>query len=323
MMSFIGITMGDPAGVGPEIALKALGKFEEYRKKSIIFGSKNVLQYYKDLLNIQYRLNVISSMEDFDDKCINIVNVLDISMNEFEIGKVLDVCGHCAFKYIETATNWALQNKIKAVVTAPLNKEALHLGGHNFDGHTEIFAALTGTKKYAMMLWSEVLKVIHVSTHVALREACNMTTKERILDVIKLADETLKNMGIAYPRIAVAGLNPHSGESGIFGNEEMIEIYPAIKQARDININVEGPVPPDTVFLKAYKGQYDIVVAMYHDQGHIPIKLLAFDLGVNITVGLPIVRTSVDHGTAFDIAGKGIAKEESMVNALKVADMFK
>jgi 4-hydroxythreonine-4-phosphate dehydrogenase len=203
-----------------------------------------------------------------------------------------------------------------------LNKEALHLGGHNYDGHTEIFATLTNTKKYTMMLWSDKLKVVHVSTHVSLKEACNRVKKDRVLDTIILADTNLKRMGIKNPRIAVAGLNPHAGESGIFGDEEIKEIGPAIEAAKEMGLDVYGPEAPDTVFLKGYRGQYDIVVAMYHDQGHIPMKMMAFDSGVNITLGLPIIRTSVDHGTAFGKAGKGTASEESMIEAIKAANYF-
>lgn len=317
-MDYIGITMGDPAGVGCEVALKAL-KNEDFRKRSIIFGSYSVVKYYNDLLNTNREINVISNIDDFDKDCINVVDVYPLSLEDFEIGKVSAKCGDAAYRYVERAINWAMEGKIKAVVTAPLNKEALHIANHNYDGHTEIFAKLTNTKKYAMVLWSEKLKVIHVSTHVSLREACNRVKKDRIMDVINLADTTLRRMGIGKPKIAVAGLNPHAGESGIFGNEEIVEIVPAVKEAKEKGIDVEGPIAPDTVFLKAYEGKYDIVVAMYHDQGHIPMKLLAFDSGVNITVGLPIIRTSVDHGTAFDIAGKGIANEKSMVEAIKAA----
>lgn len=322
-MNFLGITMGDPAGVGAEIALKTLSKVEEYRKRSVIFGSEQVVKYYKDMLNIKYRIKIINSIDEFDKECINVVEVYPISMNDFKIGQVSAICGDAAFKYVETAIKWAMQKKIDAVVTAPLNKEAIHLAGHNFDGHTEIFAKLTGTKTYAMMLWSEKLKVIHVSTHTSLREACERAKKERILDVIKLANTAIKETGITSPKIAVAGLNPHAGESGIFGTEEIEEIIPAVNDAIKVGMNVDGPIAPDTVFLKAMKGKYDIVIAMYHDQGHIPMKLLAFDSGVNITVGLPIVRTSVDHGTAFDIAGQGIANEESMMSAIKAAESFK
>jgi len=320
-MKFIGITMGDPAGIGCEITLKAL-KNDDYRKKSIIFGSEKIVNHFIKLLGINKEVNLIKDTLDFDEEKINVVNVVDIDLNDFEFGKVSKLCGDAAYKYVETAIKWALDGKIKAVVTAPLNKEALHLAGYNYDGHTEIFAQLTNTKKYAMMLWSEKLKVIHVSTHVSLREACNRVKKDRVYDTIVLANDTLKRMGIENPSIAVAGLNPHAGESGIFGNEEIEEISPAILKAREEGLDVKGPVAPDTVFLKAYKGEFDIVVAMYHDQGHIPMKLLAFDEGVNITVGLPIVRTSVDHGTAFGKAGKGTANESSMIEAIKAADYF-
>ncbi|MBC7087124.1 MAG: 4-hydroxythreonine-4-phosphate dehydrogenase PdxA [Tissierellales bacterium] len=320
-MKYIGITMGDPAGIGCEIALKAL-KNDEYRKKSIIFGSKEIVSHFLKLLGINKDINVINDISEFDEDKINIVNVVDLKLNDFQFGKVSKICGDAAYRYVETAINWALDKKIKAVVTGPLNKEALHLAGYNYDGHTEIFASLTNTKKYAMMLWSEKLKVIHVSTHVSLRKACDRVKKDRVYDTIVLAHDTLKRMGIENPRIAVAGLNPHAGESGIFGNEEIEEINPAILKAQSEGIRVTGAVAPDTVFLKAYKGEFDIVVAMYHDQGHIPMKLLAFDEGVNITVGLPIVRTSVDHGTAFGKAGKGTANESSMIEAIKAADYF-
>lgn len=319
-MNYIGITMGDPAGIGCEIILKAL-KNDDFRKKTIIFGSYNIIKYFRDILRINKSINEISDIDEFDEDAINVVNVLPLSLEDFEFGKVSPVCGNAAYKYVETSIDWAMKNKIKAVVTAPLNKESLHLGGHSFDGHTEIFASLTNTQKYAMILWSEKLKVIHVSTHVSLREACDRVKKDRIVDTIDLANTFLKRMGILTPKIAVAGLNPHAGEAGIFGKEEILEIKPAVKKAKQLGINVEGPISPDTVFLKAYKGQYDIVVAMYHDQGHIPMKLLAFETGVNITAGLPFIRTSVDHGTAFGKAGKGIADESSMKEAIKVANL--
>lgn len=322
-MKLIGITMGDPAGVGPEIILKAFAEREDFRKKSVVFGSFKVLKYYSELLNINKEIKCIEALDEFDIDKINVIDVANLDIKDFEIGKVSAVCGDAAYKYIEKAIDYAKRGEITAVATAPLNKEALHLGGHKFAGHTEIFATLTDTKKYSMMLTSGDFRVIHVSTHVSLREACDRAKKERIIDVIKLADKTLKQMGIRNPRIAVAGLNPHAGESGLFGREEIEEIIPAVNEAIELGINVDGPVAPDTVFLKAHKGQYDIVVAMYHDQGHIPTKLLGFDTGVNMTVGLPIIRTSVDHGTAFDIAGKGIAKGDSMIEALKVAELFK
>ncbi|WP_275451835.1 4-hydroxythreonine-4-phosphate dehydrogenase PdxA [Clostridium massiliodielmoense] len=321
-MDSIGITMGDPAGIGAEIILKALDKYDKYRKKSIIFGSKDVMEFYRDILNVNAHINIIEDINEFNDSCINLVNCVDISMDDIKIGQVSGRCGDAAYKYVEESIKWALNKKIKAVVTTPLNKKALHLGNHNFDGHTEIFAKLTGTKKYAMLLWSDDLKVIHVSTHISLFNACKNVKKERIFDVINLANDTLKKMGVKNPRIAVAGLNPHAGEDGIFGTEEINEIGPAVEEARKRGINVHGPIPPDIVFLKAYNKEYDIVVAMYHDQGHIPMKLLEFDSGVNITVGLPIIRTSVDHGTAFDIAGNLVANDKSLIQAIKVACIY-
>ncbi|QGU94794.1 4-hydroxythreonine-4-phosphate dehydrogenase PdxA [Clostridium bovifaecis] len=321
-MKLIGITMGDPAGVGPEIILKALDEKKNLREKSVVFGSYKVLNYYKALLKTDTSIKVINNLNEFEKEVINVINVIDLNIDEFKIGEMSALCGDAAYRYIEKAIEAAQKGEIKAVATAPLNKEALHLGGHNFAGHTEIFATLTDTKKYAMMLTNEDFRVIHVCTHVSLREACDRAKKERVLDVINLANDTLKKMGVKSPRIAVAGLNPHAGENGLFGREEIEEIIPAVNEAAELGINVEGPIAPDTVFLKAYRGQYDVVVAMYHDQGHIPMKMLAFDTGVNMTVGLPIVRTSVDHGTAFDIAGKGIAKGESMIEALKVAELF-
>ncbi|TDT62791.1 4-hydroxythreonine-4-phosphate dehydrogenase PdxA [Fonticella tunisiensis] len=321
-MYLIGITMGDPAGVGPEVTLKAITSKHSFKAQYVIYGSVKVIEYYRNLLGIELPVNKISRAGDYKGGRINVIDVVDIAMEDFEIGKVSPKCGDAAFRYVEAAVKDALEGDIRAVVTAPLNKEALHLGGHNFDGHTEIFAKLTNTSKYSMMLFGGPLKVIHVSTHTSLRNACDRVKKERVFDVINLANDTLKKMGIKEPRIAVAGLNPHAGESGIFGDEEIKEITPAIEMARENGINAEGPVPPDTVFLKAVKGKYDIVVVMYHDQGHIPVKLLGFDTGVNMTVGLPIIRTSVDHGTAFDIAGKGIADEKSMIEAMKTAEMF-
>lgn len=321
-MGYLGITMGDPAGVGAEIALKAMHTDAECRKNGIIFGSRAVTEYYNHLLGYGYQIKEIKAIEDFDPNCINVVDPEPVSMENFNIGQVSSVCGHAAFVYVKTAIDWAISKKIDAVVTAPLNKEALHLAGHLYDGHTEIFNDFAGTGRYAMLLWSDKMKVIHVTTHVAMREACNRIKKPRVEEVIRLADETLKQAGYSSPRIAVAGLNPHSGENGIFGREEIDEIEPAVRCCAADGIQVEGPIPPDTVFLKMYQGKYDIVVAMYHDQGHIPLKLLAFDDGVNMTVGLSIIRTSVDHGTAFDIAGKGIANPTSMLAAIHAARRF-
>lgn len=316
-MSYNAITIGDPAGIGPEIAIRALMDDKGYRNNTMIIGSKEILVFYSNLLENPYELNIINEPEEFEEGKINILHTTDISLEDIKIGEVAAIAGDAAYHYLERAINLALENRVKAIITGPLNKEALHLGGHNYDGHTEIFANLTHTKKYTMMLWSDKMAVVHVSTHVPLRKACDLVKKDRVVECIELAQEAMKNMGVENPRIAVAGLNPHSGESGLFGNEDQDEILPAVEEGKSRGFNVEGPVAPDTVFLKASQKKYDVVVAMYHDQGHIPMKLLDFDQGVNITLGLPIIRASVDHGTAFDIAGKGIAKTESIMAALK------
>jgi 4-hydroxythreonine-4-phosphate dehydrogenase len=322
-VKYLGITMGDPAGIGPEISLKVLEKNKEYRECSIIYGSISILEYYKEKLKLKdIKFNIIKNTKEFKKDYINVIQVFDIDMKDITIGKVSGLCGEAAYKYIERAIQDALQGDIAVVITAPINKEALNKGGYHYEGHTEIFAKLTNTKKYAMLLWSEKLSVVHVSTHCSLQDACRKVTKDRVLNVIELAGKFLQQLGVKEPRIAVAGLNPHSGEAGLFGTEEIEHIIPALNQAKKDNWKVEGPIPPDTVFLKAYRKEYDVVVAMYHDQGHIPIKLLAFDEGVNVTLGLPIIRTSVDHGTAFDIAGKGIASEKSILNALILGKKF-
>lgn len=321
MHNLIGITIGDPSGIGPEITLKAL-RNTNYLNHTIVFGSLSIIKYYYNLLKINTPINVIYDTSEFKENMLNVFNILDLPLDNFPIGEVSATSGDAAYQYLEKAITLSMQHKIGPVVTAPLNKEALHLGGHNFDGHTEIFATLTNTKKYTMMLWSDKLSVVHVSTHVPLRKACDLVKKNRIIECIELANDALLKLGIENPRIAVAGLNPHSGEAGLFGNEEIQEITPAILQKKKEGFNVTGPVPPDTVFRSAYNGKFDIVVAMYHDQGHIPMKVLAFDEGVNVTLGLPIIRTSVDHGTAFDIAGQGIANEKSMLEAIKLGIRF-
>ncbi|MGD6771693.1 4-hydroxythreonine-4-phosphate dehydrogenase PdxA [Staphylococcus simulans] len=321
MKSLTGITMGDPLGIGPEVSLKAINN-EDYINNIIIFGSSEVIKYYADLLKVEKEINVIDDVSQFKENTINVFDNFDFKFSIDEIGTVQGEAGDAAYQYIEKAIELALNEEIGPIVTAPLNKEALHLGDHKYDGHTEIFAKLTDTKKYTMMLWSENLSVVHVSTHVSLRKACDLVKKERVKECIDLANSALQNLGISKPKIAVAGLNPHSGEAGLFGNEDKDEIEPAVKEKAEEWIDVVGPIAPDTVYLKAYQGHHDIVVSMYHDQGHIPMKLLAFDDGVNVTLGLPIIRTSVDHGTAFDIAGKGIANETSMFAAVDLAKRF-
>lgn len=319
----IGITMGDPSGVGPEIIVKSLNNEELYnRSHPIVIGdSKRVLEVIK-ILNLNLEVKSISENADFETTKFGEIKCLDLNLlpDNIEFGQINLTSGDAAFKYLSKAINLANSKRLDAICTAPLNKEAMQKAGHLYPGHTEILADLTNTDNYAMMLSSPKLKVIHVTTHVGLIEAINQIKPERVFDVIKMADVTLKNSGIENPKIGVCGINPHAGENGLFGNgEEEDKIDPAIKQAKDLNINVEGPLPADTLFFRAQRGDFDIVIAMYHDQGHGPIKVLGLEAGVNITVGLPIIRTSVDHGTAFDIAGKGIVDERSMNEALNQA----
>ena len=268
-----------------------------------------------------FKLNRILNVRDclFDSGVLNVLDLHLVDMNEIHFGKVQAVSGNTAFECIKKAVELAKDKYIDAIVTAPLNKEALHSAGHKYPGHTEILASLTDTKDYAMLLHDEKLSVIHVSTHVSLFEAITGLSRERIEKVIELGNEVMKRVCGNEPRIAVAGLNPHGGENGLFGDEEINEIIPAVKNMKRKGINVEGPFPPDTVFLQTLNGKYDLVVAMYHDQGHIPLKLIGFNSGVNVTVGLPFIRTSVDHGTAFEIAWKGKANEDSMVEAIKLS----
>jgi 4-hydroxythreonine-4-phosphate dehydrogenase len=235
------------------------------------------------------------------------------------IGEISAASGHAAVEYVETACDLVMAGDAAAMVTAPLNKDAMNKAGFHYAGHTELLTERTGASKVSMLLTSPRLRVVHISTHVPLAQAIQLVTQERVAEVIDLAQSACYALGISSPRIAVAGLNPHAGESGLFGDKERTEIIPAIQKARAKGYCVSDPQPPDTVFLRASKGEYDIVVAMYHDQGHIPMKLLAFDEGVNVSLGLPIIRTSVDHGTAFDIAGTGQARETSLLAAIDVA----
>lgn len=318
----ISITMGDPSGIGPEIILKSFEKPNIRNSKIVVIGDYNIMQAMYDILKIKsFALHRIHDVNEclYDKNVLNILDLQSVNMNDFRPGIVQAVSGKTAFEAIKKAVELAGKKAIDTIVTAPLNKEALHLAGYKYPGHTEILAQLTDTKDYAMLLHDKKLTVIHVSTHVSLLEAITGLRQVRIEKVIEMANEMMKRLCIGEPRIAVAGINPHSGENGLFGNEEIQKIIPAIKKMREEGINVEGPCPPDTVFLQAVQGKYDIVVAMYHDQGHIPLKLLGFNSGVNVTVGLPFIRTSVDHGTAFDIAWQGKANENSMVEAIKLS----
>lgn len=317
-----GITMGDPSGIGPEIILKSFGNPEVSNSNIVVIGDFRTMTSAHLMLNIKaFRLNRVEAISEciFTPEVLNILDLDLIQEGELQPGIVNPLSGEAAFQCVRRAVELAQSMQIDSIATAPLNKEALYLAGHKYPGHTEILAALTGTKDYAMLLYDKKLSVIHVSTHVSLLEAIMGLKRERIEKVIELADISMKKLCGDAPRIAVAGINPHSGENGLFGQEELKEIIPAISNMKAKGLNVEGPIPPDTVFLQAVNGKFDVVVAMYHDQGHIPLKLLGFNSGVNITAGLPFIRTSVDHGTAFEIAWKGIANEESMTSAIKLS----
>ncbi len=333
----IGITMGDPASIGPEITIKALSNSKIYEMcKPLIVGDASVMKMALDFVKEEkIKIHTVTSTEEgiYQAGTIDVLDLGMVDIAELKLGEVSEMAGNAAFQYVRKVIQLALDKQVDATVTNALNKEAINLAGHHFSGHTEIYAKYTETKNYTMMLVHHELRVVHVSTHVSLREACDRVKKDRILDVITIAHKACKDMGIQVPRIAVAGLNPHCGENGLFGTEEINEIIPAIETAREQGFCIDGPIPPDTVFSKARGGWYDIVVAMYHDQGHIPLKVVGFVYnnkdkkwdsveGVNITLGLPIIRTSVDHGTAFDQAGKGIASELSLIHAIKYAVNF-
>lgn len=304
----IGITLGDPAGVGPEVTLKAVAEMSPVdRAQTRIFGNLVTLQRVADLLSIPVKPGVDVAVTD-----------LPIDGGPLPFGKMDPHGGDASFRFIEAAVKAALAGEIGCIVTAPINKESLNLAGHHYDGHTGMLAALTGGKAW-MLLASDRLKVIHCTTHVSLKDAITRITTNRVLETIRQGHAHLKRIGYDAPRIAVAGLNPHCGEGGLFGTEDMTNIAPAVEAARAEGIDAHGPISADTLFFRAYNGEFDLIVAQYHDQGHIPVKLVAFDTGVNVSVGLPIDRTSVDHGTAFDIAGKGIAKHINMTAAIAYA----
>ncbi|WEJ57996.1 4-hydroxythreonine-4-phosphate dehydrogenase PdxA [Devosia sp. FJ2-5-3] len=307
MSQIIGITMGDPAGVGPEISIKALAEMDaDARARTRIYGNRATLEAARAAVGVSLDLDGV---------------VVDLPMEGAPLpwGKLDPICGDAAFRFIEKAVRDAEAGEIGCIVTAPINKEALNAAGHHYDGHTGMLAALTGQKSAFMLLASERLKVIHVSTHVSLKTAIDRATPERILATIRAGNEHLKRVGYEHPRIAIAGINPHCGENGLFGTEDDVQVAPAVAMARAEGIDVVGPISADTVFHRAYNGGFDLVVAQYHDQGHIPIKLVAFDTAVNVSLGLPIDRTSVDHGTAFDIAGTGKANHINMNSAIAYA----
>jgi len=335
MKPTLAITLGDPAGIGSEIIAKTLADPETYNIcNPLVVGDKDALQMGIEVAKTDLKIHVITepTQAKYNSGTIDLIDLKNIDPAKIQMGKPAPMTGAASAEYVIKAADLALAEKVDAIVTAPLNKEAMHMGGYNYPGHTELLAEKSMTSDYAMMLATGNLRVVHATTHIPFKDIPKKLTTERIHTTIKIAYNACISLGITNPRIAVAGLNPHSGDGGIFGDEEITVITPAIEKARAEGADVDGPVPPDTVFGKAAGGQYDIVVAMYHDQGHIPVKLLGMKYdeetgkwasvsGVNITLGLRFIRTSVDHGTAYGKAGRmeGTANPDSLKEAIQYA----
>jgi 4-phospho-D-threonate 3-dehydrogenase / 4-phospho-D-erythronate 3-dehydrogenase len=320
----LAITMGDPSGVGPEIVVKALHNHPDIfdRCRPLVIGDSRILNRAADYVRsplLTFEHITLPQRGCFTPGTLSLLDLHNAAPEDCPVGQVSAASGKAAVEYVFRACDLAMEAQVGAIVTAPLNKAAINSAGFHYAGHTELLAERTGAAKVSMLLVGPSLRVVHVSTHVALQEAVRRVTRERVEAVIDLAQYSCRALGIPAPRIAVAGLNPHAGEGGLFGDQEAREIAPAVQACRDRGLQVSDPLPPDTVFLRTAKGEFDIVVAMYHDQGHIPMKLLGFDEGVNVSIGLPVIRTSVDHGTAFDIAGTGQASERSLLAAVDVA----
>lgn len=318
----IGITMGDPAGIGPEVVLKAVAE-EEILSKCIpiIIGDAQLLAHTARTLDLSCGYDIIRRGETIPDHLTGpVIFHLDNISGYIEPGIESGAAGKAAAGYIEAAVELCAAGSVDAIATAPINKRALFLGGYSFPGHTEFLAHLTGTEEYAMAFVAANLRIVLLSTHVPLAEAIRLVERDRIIAVARLAHRELKRWGLERPRIAIAALNPHGAEGGLFGVEEASEIVPAVEACRGVDdLNIHGPFSADTVFLRASRGEFDAVVACYHDQAMIPVKCLSFGEAVNVTLGLPFIRTSVDHGTAFDIAGKGLAEHSSMTAAITLA----
>lgn len=329
----IAITVGDPGGIGPEITAKALALPEIYEIcRPVVISDIRLFQAAVEIArgNLKTELNTTIADTLFLPGHAAVLDMDNVDLSRLCYGQVTAAGGKASYEYVAKAIKLAMNNQVDAIVTGPIHKKALNLAGYPYAGHTEILAALTATREYCMMLVDGSFRVSHITTHIPLKDVAVMIKRQRVLTVLKLTHEALKKICGKNPRLAVAGLNPHSGDGGLFGREEITEIAPAIEEARKLNINVEGPLSADTVFVKMRGGQYDGVVAMYHDQGHIPMKLIGFRFdskrgqwgavsGVNITLGLPIIRTSVDHGVAFGKAGRGTANADSMVEAIRIA----
>jgi 4-phospho-D-threonate 3-dehydrogenase / 4-phospho-D-erythronate 3-dehydrogenase len=318
----IAITMGDAAGIGPEVVAKALSEPEVYKLcRPLVIGDGRVMKNALDLTGSAGCLNPVAGAASavFKEGCIDLIDMHNLAAEQFAMGCLSAACGRSSVEYIYKAAELAQKGEVSAIVTAPINKEATRLAGLGELGHLELLAHYSGAKEYATMLVSGVLRVVHLTTHYSLKKALDFVTRERISARLTLIDRSFREWGLEKPRIAVAALNPHGGEGGILGMEEKEEIGPAVDEARGKGIDARGPYPADSVFLRAIAGEADVVLALYHDQGHIPVKVYGFEKSYSIALGLPFIRTSVDHGTAFDIAGKGIAQSVSLLEAIKAA----
>ncbi len=325
MKPLVAIPIGDPAGVGPEITVKALALKEIFNAaRCVAVGDKKIIENAVKITGANLKVNVIDEPEngDYSEDIINVIDLDNIDMDKFEFGKVQGMCGKAAYEYIEKSVQLANDRKVDAVATTPINKEALRAGGINFIGHTEIFGALTNTPDPLTMFEVRGLRVFFLTRHVSLRQACDMVKKDRIIDYVIRCKEVLKRLGVTEGTMAIAGLNPHSGEHGLFGTEEVDEVMPAVEELKKMGYDVAGPIGADSVFHLALKGKFNSVLSLYHDQGHIATKTLDFERTIAITGGMPILRTSVDHGTAFDIAGKNIVSEVSMAEAILLAAKY-
>jgi len=321
----IGIPIGDPAGIGPEIVVKALMNRDLYDLcKPVVIGDVNVLKRIDAVVKSGLEFNVISEPEQgkFRRGCIDLISLDNVDIDSLEYGKVQAQAGRAAYEYIVESARLAGSGKITAVATTAINKEAIKAANINFIGHTEMYAHLTNTHDPLTMFQVYNMRVFFLTRHVSLRKACDLVTKERLVDYLVRRDAALRKLGLERRLIAVAGLNPHNGEHGLFGDEEVKEIEPAIKEAAAKGIDVVGPIPADSVFAQALKGRYDAVLSLYHDQGHIATKTVDFERTISLTIGMPFLRTSVDHGTAFDIAGKGVASAVSMEEAIRLAALY-
>lgn len=321
----IAVPIGDPAGIGPEIVAKSIDDRELFKSANcIVVGDKKIMENAIEIVNADLKINVVSDMKQcvFEEGIMNLFDLDNIDMDKFEFGKINAMCGRAAYEYIEKSISLAMNKEADAVATTPINKESLHAAEVNFIGHTEIFGALTDTEDPLTMFETNGMRVFFLTRHKSLRDMLDDIKKDRIIDYVKRCIDALKKLGVKEGTMAVAGLNPHCGEHGLFGYEEVEEIMPAVEELKKEGYDVAGPIPADSVFHQVAQGRYNSVLSLYHDQGHIATKTLDFDRTISVTNGMPILRTSVDHGTAFDIAGKGIAGAISMKEAIRLAAKY-